>query len=80
MTKTPEDLVNSPPHYQKSGGLECIDAMKAMVEGIDMDPHVAHLWQTSLKYIWRHPYKGKPVEDLKKSIWYINRMIKEYEG
>lgn len=74
------DLVNSPDHYRKGGSMECIDAMKAMVEGIEMGPHMAHLWQTSFKYIWRHPYKGVPVQDLRKSIWYINRLIEEYEN
>jgi hypothetical protein len=30
-----------------------------------------------LKYLWRYGYKGKPVEDLKKCAWYLERLIKE---
>lgn len=28
-----------------------------------------------MKYIWRCGDKGKPIEDLKKAIWYIEREI-----
>ena len=29
----------------------------------------------AIKYIWRADLKGKPIEDLEKAIWYINREI-----
>jgi hypothetical protein len=32
-----------------------------------------------LKYVWRYRYKGKPVEDLKKARWYLDRLIDSYE-
>lgn len=32
------------------------------------------------KYLWRYEHKDKPLEDLKKSKWYLERLIKELEG
>jgi len=28
-----------------------------------------------MKYLWRFKYKGKAVEDLKKSKWYISKIV-----
>lgn len=68
--------VNHPDHYNK-GGIECIDALNAMVTGYP-DPVAAVLaWQT-VKYIWRHPFKHDPLEDLQKAEFYLNKLI-EYK-
>ena len=32
-----------------------------------------------MKYLWRYKYKGKPVEDLKKCQWYLNKLIASVE-
>lgn len=32
-----------------------------------------------LKYLWRYRYKGKPLEDLKKAQWYLQRLIDTLE-
>jgi len=32
-----------------------------------------------IKYVSRHKYKGKALQDLKKARWYIDRMIEELE-
>lgn len=65
--------VNHPSHYNK-GGIECIDALNAMVCGYE-DPVSAVLaWQV-VKYIWRHPFKSNPVEDLRKAEFYLQRLI-----
>ena len=70
MTK---DNVNHPSHYNQ-GGIECIDALNAMVTGYP-DPVGAVLaWQV-VKYIWRHPFKSNPVEDLNKAQFYLDRLI-----
>jgi malate/lactate dehydrogenase len=29
----------------------------------------------AMKYLWRYKYKGKPVEDLKKAQWYLEKLI-----
>ena len=72
------DPVEHPPHYNNAG-IECIDAMKAMSEGADVTPHAAYLWQNAFKYLWRWCYKGKPLEDLRKCRWYLDRLISTQE-
>ena len=32
-----------------------------------------------IKYIARHKHKGRPIEDLKKAKWYLERLIQQYE-
>jgi len=71
------DMVNRPAHYNASI-IECIDAMRAMVQGVCVDPHESYCWQNAFKYIWRWPYKNG-VEDLRKALWYIDRLIEELE-
>ena len=74
-----KDMVNSPPHYNKV--IECIDSMKAMSDDAKLpSSHAHYCWQTIFKYIWRHPYKGKPIEDLRKAEYYLKRLINEYEN
>ena len=76
MAKGPEpDMVNSPPHYNTSDEIECIDAIKAALgpEGFN-----AYCRGNALKYVWRSPHKHKEAnQDLEKAVWYINRILKE---
>ena len=72
------DLVNHPPHYN-AAGIECIDAMYAMAADAPVSAHAAYCWQNAFKYLWRFPYKGKPLEDLHKAQWYIARLIETLE-
>lgn len=76
-TKPTSDAVVHPSHYN-AGSIECIDALNAMVEGWDEPVAAVLAWQT-VKYIWRHPFKGKPVEDLKKAQFYLERLVQQYE-
>lgn len=78
MTRSSPDMVNSPSHYNST--IECIDAMRAMTEGSEIGAHQAYCWQSVFKYIWRWPYKAKPLEDLKKARWYLDRLIHDLEG
>ena len=71
------DPVNHPAHYTQ-GGIECIDALTAMVSGYTNPVNATFAWQV-VKYIWRHPFKGKPLEDLKKARFYLDRLIRSYE-
>ena len=32
-----------------------------------------------IKYVTRFPYKGTPVQDLKKARWYLDYLIKELD-
>ena len=71
------DPVSSPSHY-RAGSVECIDAIDAALAGVK-DPLSGFYIAQVIKYVWRHEQKGKPVEDLKKSRWYLDRLIKRLE-
>lgn len=68
------DMVNRPPHYNKSG-VECIDAIAAATE----DGFEYYLQGNIMKYLWRYRYKNG-TEDLKKARWYLDKLIIEVEG
>ena len=65
-----EDPVNYPAHYNK-GGIGCIDAIKACQgEGFKY-----YLQGSAMKYLWRYEHKEKPIQDLEKAKWFINKLI-----
>ncbi len=66
------DMVNSPPHYNQSG-IECIAAIQAA-----LGPNFKYYLQGNvMKYLWRFDYKSKPIEDLDKADWYLERLREE---
>jgi hypothetical protein len=66
------DMVNSPPHYNTTG-IECIHAISAATdEGFQY-----YLQGNILKYLWRYRYKDRPLEDLEKARWYLDKLIEE---
>ena len=69
------DMVNHPAHYT-AGNVECIDALESMSVGYQDTVQAALAWQV-VKYIWRSPLKGKPLEDLQKAQFYLNRLIEK---
>ncbi len=66
------DMVNSPPHYNQTG-IECIDAISAATN----TNFKYYLQGNIMKYLWRFDYKDKPLEDLQKAKWYLDRLIEE---
>ena len=61
------DIINHPDHYtQHPSGIECIEIVE----------HMNYCLGNAIKYIWRADYKGNPIKDLKKAVWYIEREIK----
>ena len=70
------DVVNSPSHY-KSGGIEAIEGIEA---SMGPEAYAGYLKGNIMKYMWRYERKGKPVEDLKKARWYLDRLIQKVEG
>lgn len=64
-----EDNINSPKHYT-NGKYEVID----VIEDWNLNFRLAN----AVKYIARHEHKGKPEEDLKKALWYLQREIDTY--
>lgn len=69
------DKINHPAHYTQ-GDIECIDAIKAATvnkKGVE-----AVCAANIVKYVWRYESKNGS-EDIKKLIWYANRLLKEVE-
>lgn len=68
-----EDMINSPSHYAEGRNYEPID----VIEDWDLDFCLGN----ALKYISRAGRKDptKEIEDLKKSVYYINRKIEQLE-
>ncbi len=65
------DSVNKPKHYT-TGKYEVID----VIEDWDLNFRLAN----AIKYIARHKHKGKPLEDLKKALWYLEREIDKWNS
>lgn len=65
------EAVNHPPHYNQ-GKIEVIDA----IEDWGLDFNAGNV----VKYVARHQHKAKPLEDLKKARWYLDRIIKGIEN
>lgn len=65
------DVVNSPEHYRQ-GGIEAIDAIQA---SMTREEFKGYLKGNAQKYLWRYRHKGKPVEDLRKAKWYLDRLL-----
>lgn len=67
------DMVNKPPHYT-DGKIEVIE----FIEDKKLGFHLGN----AVKYISRAGKKdpAKTIEDLKKSIWYVEREIKRLEA
>lgn len=64
------DLVDHPPHYT-AGGIECFDAMAAMLSKEEL---IGYLRGNSFKYRWRFRHKGG-AEDLRKAEWYEKKLL-----
>lgn len=63
------DAVNMPSHYTQ-----------LPVEAIDITEHFNFCMGNALKYIWRADHKGKPIEDLRKAIWYLQREVERRQS
>ena len=68
------DNVNHPKHYT-SGGIECIDAIRA---SLGLSEFADYCKGNIIKYLWRYRLKNG-VEDLKKARVYLDWMIEAEE-
>lgn len=67
--KNPDhDVVNHPSHYTR-----------LPIEVIEITEHFSFTLGNVLKYVMRADHKGKPLEDLKKARWYLDREIARRE-
>ena len=62
------DDVNHPKHYTQ-GKIEVIDFIE--------DQEMTYFIGNATKYLCRYRYKGDPVKDLEKALFYINRQIEQ---
>lgn len=65
------DNINSPKHYT-AGKYEVID----VIEDWGLNFRLAN----TIKYIARHMHKGKPLEDLEKALWYLQREVDTWKS
>ena len=71
------DMVNQPPHYVK-GSIETIDYM---VDVLGVDGAIQYCHGNVIKYTGHRLFaKGNPVQDAKKAVWYLNKMIELMEN
>lgn len=70
------DAVNSPSHYNQ-GGIEAIEGIEASMAP---EAYAGYLKGSVMKYLWRYEKKAKPIEDLKKARWFLDRLIETIEG
>ena len=73
------NIIKLPDHYRQSGEVEVIDHIEAAVAGYK-EPTAAFLVGQILKYLYRAPFKGNALEDLKKGHRYYGRLIAKMEG
>lgn len=73
--KPAPEMVNHPAHYNQHS-IEPIDVIEDWKLNFNLG--------STVKYIARCDYKEKPIEDLEKAAWYLNREIerrkKEHAG
>lgn len=67
-----DETINHPAHYNQ-GRIECIEAIESI--GIAED----FCRGNAIKYLWRAKDKSKELEDLRKSAWYVNKLIELVE-
>ena len=72
------DPVNSPSHYQYNG-FEVIYVLEEAVRRAP-DPVKGSLQYQVLKYMLRLWGKENPLQDAKKSRWYLDRLIEKMEA
>jgi hypothetical protein len=67
------DMINSPPHYT-AGRFESIDVIEDQGHGRGF------CYGNAIKYLHRAPHKGTEAADLRKAIWYVERLLRQLEG
>ena len=71
-----EDKVNRPKHYNINWKGEQAIETYTYIRSWKMDYPESNI----IKYVTRHPYKGKSLQDLKKARWYLEKLIQEVEA
>ena len=74
IKKERQEKVNHPGHYNQSG-IETIEAIKSATGNAGFEGYCVG---NIVKYVSRYKYKNG-LEDLKKALWHIERLITEVE-
>jgi len=69
------DVVNHPKHYTSSKA--CCSGCGKPIECIDITRHMSFNIGNAVKYLWRCGLKNEAVEELRKTMWYVQDEIKE---
>jgi hypothetical protein len=70
------DPVDRPKHYNQ-GGVECLDAIEA---ALTPEEFKGYCKGNIIKYVWRENFKDQNIQDLRKSNFYLNRLIDKLEN
>ena len=70
------DPVEKAEHYNSSPA-KCKCGER--IECIDVVEHMSFPLGNTVKYIWRHEFKGDSLQDLRKGLFYLSREIKRLE-
>lgn len=73
------DPVNSPAHYRDGRAFEVIDVLEDWVARAP-GPLEGSLQFSCLKYLGRMWDKGNPIQDARKGLWFLTRLIERLEA
>ena len=73
------DPVKAPAHYAGDGEIECKDALRSMMHGVNKLAGAMYWWGCAFKYLWRWPKKNG-LEDLEKCRECLDNLIYEIES
>ena len=72
------DMVNSPPHYKLTGlDIESVDVIRAVLTAEEFRGWCKG---NAIKYLMRLGKKDKEIQDAKKSIKFLEWLVKELEA
>lgn len=60
--------------------IQPLDYSERLLTGHDFSGFEGAMVMNVVKYVSRFPFKGKPIEDLKKAQFYINRLVAHEEA
>jgi hypothetical protein len=76
-TESPKkEAVNHPLHYGGDTPYECI---KVLAQWMTKEEYRGFLRGNAIKYLCRTGKKDETVQELKKTAWYVNKLIESYE-
>jgi len=79
-----KEMVNHPEHYNEltlaGKPVETIDLIKTFANMPGTTQYNGFLMGTIIKYLSRYPYKEKPLQDLEKAKWYLDKLIEEVKN